>query len=130
MHCKPLGQGTYVLDNSPFYAYDVSLEDTIAASMQDGCLVFERVVRRGGHSTYRVRLPEGESHDAFLKHWSPQEHLGCTYEGTGVHPRRLYAIDVPPGVSVRNVYDLLEQGEHEGWWEFEEGHCFSPEYVQ
>lgn len=126
MHAIDEGNDRFVLDNSPFYAYGVSFGDTIAATMQDGELVFTRVVARGGHSTYRIQLPAGCDHDAFLNHWSKFEGMGCSYEGSSANPQRLYAIDVPSGVDVRAVYRLLEKGEADGAWEFEEAHYCDP----
>ena len=69
MWASVLNDGTYEIDNSPFEAYEISYQDVVAAHMQDGRLVFDRVVRRGGHSTYRVKLNSGAEHDVFLKSW-------------------------------------------------------------
>ena len=59
---KPLADGTYVLDNSPFHAYGVSWQDVVYAELVETGLVFSTIARRGGHSTYRVRLPKGQTH--------------------------------------------------------------------
>jgi hypothetical protein len=48
--------GAYVIDNSPWLAYGISAGDCVLAEKRDGTLRFLRVERRGGHSTYRVRL--------------------------------------------------------------------------
>lgn len=61
--------------------------------------------------------------------WSELEVLGCTYEGSNVGERLLYAVDVPPHAAVAEVYRLLEQGESEGDWEFEEGFYCSPDFI-
>jgi hypothetical protein len=34
----------------------------------------------------------------------------------------LYAIDIPPTVNINEAYKVLEQGEADGVWEFEEGY--------
>lgn len=39
---------------------------------------------------------------------------------------RLFAIDVPPEADIHGVYSMLEDGEREGAWDFEEGHCGHP----
>lgn len=124
LHSKRSSDGLYVLDNSPFYAYDVSFCDEVRAKPINGRLVFQTVAKRGGHSTYRVRLPTGKSHEDFLSKFSELERLGCTYEGTGNNERRLYAIDLPPSSNVADVYQILEDGEKAGNWEFEEAHFF------
>jgi len=117
--------GTYVLDNSPFDAYDVSFKDQVSAKYEDGMLVFQDVVKRGGHSTYRVKLNRGASHDEFLRYWPPLALLGCTYEGAG-RERRLYSIDVPRSSAVQRVYEYLKEIKEKGVWEFEEAHYFDP----
>lgn len=123
MFAQPLPSGHYRIDNSPFHVYGVSNGDTVSAAPdQDGRLVFTDVVQRGGHSTYRVRLPPGQGPSCFLKHWPALLALGCSFEGAD---GRLYAIDLPPGVPVEAVYALLAQVEQAGVWEFEEAHYAS-----
>ncbi|KAB7768816.1 DUF4265 domain-containing protein [Xanthomonas maliensis] len=114
--------GLYKLDNSPFYFYGISFGDLFKVKENGGDLIFERVIARGGHSTYRVKIPIGEGHNFFLKNWTSLQDLGCTYEGSDVGPQRLYAIDVPPSADIFKVYELLEKGEREELWVFEEGH--------
>ncbi|HYD37531.1 MAG TPA: DUF4265 domain-containing protein [Allosphingosinicella sp.] len=122
MHADPLPDGTFRLDNSPFHSYGISLGDRFEVVKEEGRLFFSKVAARGGHSTYRVKLPRGKSHSEFLRHWEPLKALGCTFEGSGVDERRLYSIDIPPGADVHAVYALLEEGEAAGLWDFEEGH--------
>lgn len=122
MYARPLGDGRYVLDNSPFYVFDVSYCDEFVARDVDGELVFSHVTSRGGHSTYRIRLPEGKDHSHFLAYWKEIESEGCSYEGSSVNSRRLYAIDIPPGADVNKVYGAMQKYEDLGVWEFEEGH--------
>ncbi len=117
--------GTFRLDNIPWYARGVSCNDVVSAFRgADDALWFERVLRRGGHSTYRVRAaPEVReadrpfARDILTTLWD----FGCTAEhdddGT-------LALDVPPGVPVAAVYDLLQLGEDEGIWVFEEGYAY------
>jgi Domain of unknown function (DUF4265) len=58
----PIESGAFVLDNSPFYADGVSYLDTVSANWDGDQLVFAEVIQRGGHSTYRIRLPPDKSH--------------------------------------------------------------------
>jgi hypothetical protein len=122
---KFVREGVYIVDNSPFYAYEISCGDTVAATDVDGFLTFTGVVERGGHSTYRVKLPSDCDHDHFLAHWPPLAALGCTYEGTG-GARRLYSIDVPEQSRVGAVFEILQTAEASEIWEFEEAHYFGP----
>lgn len=128
MHAVSEDDGTFVLDNSPFYAFDISFGDRFEAIKEDGVLTFSRIIARGGHSTYRIKLPQNAKHDFFLQHWSSLEELGCSYEGASDDAeRKLYSIDIPPGVNVFDVYRVLEKLECKDIWEFEEGHYFRSE---
>jgi hypothetical protein len=122
MHARSLGGGRYVLDNSPFYAFGISFDDVFLAEQKDGELIFSQVIRRGGHSTYRIKLPVGCDHEYFLKHWTELDALGCTFEGSSATPQRLYSIDVPPTSDVFEVYRVLEEKEQQKFWSFEEAH--------
>lgn len=126
MYAIDIGEGRYVLDNSPFHVYGISCGDVFSAVFRDGDLVFASVIARGGHSTYRVRLPEGKDHCHFLAYWDELQRLGCTFEGSGLGEKRLYALDIPPSVDVAKVYRYLEEMENEGVWQFEEAHYFDP----
>ena len=108
------------LRNVPFFAFGVSVEDVVFARVTEGLLEFDGVSIRGGHSTYRIIPKATASPESLKQRWQELEQLGCTYEQG---PGRLRATDVPPKADIYKVYALLEQGEREGIWEFEEGHC-------
>lgn len=124
VHALSVGADLYRIDNSPFYAYDLSYRDTVRAERSQGRLLFKETVARGGHSTYRVKLEEGNSHEDFLARFEALSALGVTFEGTSRSKRHLYAMDVPPEVDVQRVYDVLTRGEEDSFWEFEEAHFF------
>lgn len=126
MYAVPAGGATFVLDNSPFYVYGLSYCDTFEAAQRDERLIFTKVIARGGHSTYRIRLPSGADHQYFLLHWQDLEKLGCTYEGSSSGEARLYSIDMAPTVDVAAAYAYMDQKEREGTWCFEEGHYYKP----
>jgi len=111
----------YRIRSIPFFATGISVNDIAAVRWEDGQAVLDRVILRGGHSTYRIFLLNLDlASEAFRVHWSPLEAMGCTYERATEH---LVAIDVPPPADIQAVYKLLERGEIEKVWEFEEGHC-------
>jgi hypothetical protein len=116
-------QQRFRLRNVPFFVFGVSVEDVVFARPAEGIYEFEGVSIRGGHSTYRIITRAAGSAESFEQKWQVLEQLGCTYEQG---PGRLRAVDVPPRANIYKVYELLEQGEHEGVWEFEEGHCGHP----
>jgi hypothetical protein len=128
MHAVPLGGTTFLLDNSPFYVYGISYCDVFEAVQRDDRLVFLKVLERGGHSTYRVKLPLGQGHSYFLLHWQVLEKLGCTYEGSSSDVTRLYSIDMAPTVDVAAAYTWMDAKERDGVWFFEEGHYYKPEH--
>ena len=117
-----VGLDEYCLENVPFYAFGVSFQDTVLAPKENGLPVFSKVIRRGGHSTYRLVL--NDSHrDDFDRYLDPLQGRGCSYE-EGHKP--LLAVDVPPEANIFEVYAGLEAGEKAGVWSFEEGHCGHP----
>ena len=120
---EPLAAGEYRLRNTPFYAHGISAEDVVFAREEDGRLWFAGVARHGGRSTYRLIPSAGVAPAHLGEHWDPLQRLGCSYEEG---PGRLLAVDVPPEADIQAVYELLELGEQEQLWEFEEGHCGHP----
>jgi len=105
---RRLGEDMFKIDNIPFYVFD-----------------FQNVIRRGGHSTYRVLLTQlaGFEGDAWKTRWPQLEALGCRCE---VARKRWIAIDVPKVSNADDVYALLEKGRNDGVWSIDEGHCGHP----
>lgn len=116
--CIDLGNGLFKLDNVPFYARDVAVGDVVRAASADGGLVAVEVVRRGGHSTYRIiTLDPTLGQEQFLERWRPLDALGCSFEGNG---SGLFAIDVPACVNLERLRQLLDVGVDDGVWDYEE----------
>lgn len=99
----PLGNDLFRIDNSPFYAYSVSLGDVVLAPFDDerGIASFERVVTKSGHRMIRV-LFETAATDGSTSAQTLAEFvsLGCTFEGSN---GRYICIDVPPQVELETV---------------------------
>jgi hypothetical protein len=112
---------TFRIRNSPFFAFDLSAEDIVRAEKVGGEWQFREVVERGGHSTYRVYLlNERELNDDDVQQaWQPIAAIGATYENAN---SRFFSVDIPPGSDIEAIYALLERGEAESIWEFEEAH--------
>jgi len=116
---EPVGGDRFRLQNSPFFAFGVSAEDVVSAvPARKGIYKFQQVVQMGGHSTYRIFLQDSTiADDCFLTRWHEIQALGATYEnGNG----RFVSVDIPPETDIRKIYCLLEQGEKDGVWAFEE----------
>jgi hypothetical protein len=123
MWALPLGSGSFVLRNVPFYTNGISFDDQFAAEVIDRALAFRVVTRRGGHSTYRIITYEGNDTPKFSAAWRPLAVIGCTYERADGH---LIGVDVPPTADIHDVYRLLEAGAAAETWDFEESHVGHP----
>lgn len=122
---------TFVIRNTPFFAKGVSFLDTVIADIdkdRDDVFIFSRAKKGSGHSTYRIIIEQISK--TFLSYWKKLEKLGCSYESasyeTSEGDKILYAIDVPALTDIYAVYTILEKGEKNGIWIFEEGHCGHP----
>lgn len=116
----------YKILNSPFFTRGVSYLDIVrAAPGADGVrLEFAGVLDHAGHSTYMVLVSPTCS--ALATYWKRLEAMGCTYESTTIDTsagkKILYSIDVPDTADVYVVYAILEEGERNDVWTFQEGH--------
>lgn len=120
-------EGVYKLENSPFFVSDVSFRDWVAASRVEGKLLFDKVIVRSGHSTYRILLKDAEQNQKrWYEYWLKLQSVGCTYEENRSLNLPMLTVDVPAEVDIYSVYRLLQDGEEAGVWEFEEGHCGHP----
>ena len=52
--CLPTDSGTFIVDNIPFYATNISMADEILAERRDGQLWFQSVVNPSKNTTVRV----------------------------------------------------------------------------
>ena len=113
-----LGENLYRLDNLPWYAYRVSLQDIVEAKPDEvGQLRMVRIAEKSGNRTLRVRCEIGDT-DGELTYESRQflvglTERGCSYEGAD---KILIAINVPPQVRLEDVVAYLEESGFE--WEY------------
>lgn len=126
------GPPQVILRNIPFHVEGVSFLDTVfvrRVQAEGGAyFAFDGVAARGGHSTYMI-LTSMEC-PKFSKYWSKLQELGCRYESgdleTSYGRKMLYAVDVPPESDIEAVRALLNQGEVDGVWIFQEGNVEHP----
>ena len=117
----------YYIKNTPFYANSVSFLDIVTIQESKdikGVFFLSDIVEKSGHSTYRILFdPENVG---FESYWKKLELLGCGYEssteGTIQGTKGFYAVDVPKETDIFEVYEVLEDGENNGIWTFDEGH--------
>ncbi|MDQ2843142.1 MAG: DUF4265 domain-containing protein [Acidobacteriota bacterium] len=115
--------GLYVVKNIPFYAKGVSCEDLVQAEPDGPALVFRRVVRHNGHSTYRVYASVGRTAPDIAVLVGKLRGLHCDIEPA---TDNLIAIDVLPEADVYKVYNTLVEAEQKGMIDFQEGHFGHP----
>ena len=101
-----IGDNLYELDNSPFFAYNVSWKDVIEALPgSDGRLEFKKVVKKSGHKTIRVIFdPPVNQSAASKKILDDMVEMGCSFEGA--NPAYI-AVDIPPAVDLLKVREYL-----------------------
>lgn len=111
----PLGEERFVLENSPFFAYGVSWQDTILAPFdeREGMHAFQRVLKKSGNRTIRVifdpPVSPGNASDEVLQGLVG---LGCSYEGA--NPTYV-SINIPPDIVLEHVCSFLI--DREAQWE-------------
>jgi hypothetical protein len=118
MWARDLGGGLFELQNVPFYAYGLNLNDVVRASSPDPTLKPEirEVVRSGGHRTLRVVFTNGCSAEAQSLVLDPLAKLGVTFErATAKH----LALDVVPEGRYDTVCEALAKLEADGVLEYE-----------
>lgn len=116
--------------NSPFFTKGINYHDVVKAhkSSEDLGLEFDEVVSRSGHSTYMIVTQKDEPRlDAY---WDRLRQKGCSYESMEMNfsmgRRQLMSVDVPPAANIHDVYAVLQKGEDEGVWMFQEGYAHLP----
>jgi len=112
---RPLSDGLFQIDNVPFFAKGIAYGDIVSASAEQKELRFREVVRPSGHHTLRLIIyDEGEvsSVIALLKN------MGCAVERS--HIPGLVSVDVPPDVSLAVLRPVLDEGEAQERWGYEE----------
>lgn len=120
MWLEQIQNNQYLLLNIPLYSYGISLSDTVSVKKTDGKFVFDKIIIRGGNHTYRILLKSGFGRHDFEKKWASFDEFGCSYESSK-SPDNVFGINVPKGANIAAVYQLLETGENEGIWHFDEG---------
>jgi hypothetical protein len=119
---RPVGDDEYELDNIPWFARGVAIGDRVRAFRDDdGVLTFRDKVAWSGRYTIRV-IPtaEGSSREQIEEVIAAFHPLGAECEG-GLPAFKIVALDIPPTARLSEIKALLEQGEAEGRWGWEEG---------
>jgi hypothetical protein len=118
---RPVGEGLFKIDNIPFFATGVAVDDVVAAIPDGGVLQYKDVVQPSGHSTLRIIVYE-ESQAAEVR--ALFKRMGCSTELS--HIPGLIAVDVPPSVSLEPLRRVLDEGRSQGRWDYEEACLAEP----
>jgi hypothetical protein len=102
----------YKLDNSPFYAYNVSWEDLIEAinENEDEFPVFQRVIEKSGNKTVRICFKEPVDENNFILNRLIE--MGCSFEGSN---SIYFSINIPREINLMDISQYLKSQEIE--WE-------------
>jgi hypothetical protein len=116
-----LGDGTVRLDNTPWFVRGVASGDIIRVDVdEDGLRWAGETIRASDNCTIRLIVLKDDGSAAARQSVLEIFHrLGTT--GEGIERFRMVALDVPPTADLIRIRKLLEHGESQGWWEWEEG---------
>ena len=103
-----LDNNLFRLDNSPFYAYDISWQDIVEATEEaEDFYEFVRVAEKSGNRTVRIIFQNFTGKDEQGKGiLSDIENLGCSYEGAN---SKLISITIPSTVDFESVINYLSE---------------------
>ena len=113
--CSSTAQGTYVVDNIPFYARDVSLGDEIATDIADGEETFKEVVRKSANTTVRVFVKDLANTQRYRGELNS---LGCITELSEISG--MFSVSMPPEAKVADALAFLDRASESHEIGFEE----------
>jgi hypothetical protein len=105
----------YKLDNIPFYAKGVALNDVVSAEETNGYLCVTSLLKPSGHSTVRIWFANTDDIEPFRE---ILRKIGCASEISDVP--RLIAVDIPPDVDYSKIRRILDEGLSEEKWDYQE----------
>lgn len=115
--------GTYEIENIPFYSYDVAVGDVVKAQDVDGELFYLERVRESGNSVIRMLVYDRQELESIR---AELRALGCDSEGDGV----VLAVNIPAAVPYAPIFRFLSEGDRAKRWGFEEAVlCHEPDPV-
>jgi hypothetical protein len=127
---QAVGADEYELKNIPWFAKGFAIGDRVRAERGvDGALIVREQLAWSGRYTIRV-IPTGggssrEQIEGVIAAFSP---LGVECEG-GLPAFRIVALDIPPTARQAEIKGLLQEGEAEGRWGWEEG-CIDDRWAE
>jgi hypothetical protein len=109
-------QGNYYeINNIPFFAPNIALNDLVSAEEDAGVLYFNKMIKPSQHSTIQLIIFRKED---LMQVGKELENFGCTWEGSNI--KTLISVDIPKDVSYSIVKKYLDKGEKENQWSYKE----------
>src|SRR5689334_7834646 len=102
--CLPQERDVFQVDNIPFYAYDISLEDKIRADVQRGVLRFEKLLAPSKNTTIRVFAKDQSSEPLIVPSMQSFGGLTEAMEGSS-----LVAISFSPSADLAGALAFLDR---------------------
>jgi len=112
----------YRIDNIPFLAPNIALNDIISVEEEDGALYFDSLVEPSGHTTLQIVVFDESNVSGIVKEL---ERFGCSWEGS--HLKTLISVDVPKDVDYAPIKKYLVENEKENILSYKEA-CLSHGY--
>ncbi len=107
--------GSFLIDNAPFFVRGISLGDRVEAVDRDGELVFKRVSAFSKNTVIRIVVADPYDEEAVMK---TLEELGC--QGERCSAPRLIALVVPPDIPIEPILGYLDRQYETKRLDFEE----------
>jgi hypothetical protein len=116
-----IGPDVVRIDSIPWFVRNLALGDLITVSRAaDGVLHPGERLRWSGNCTIRV-VALGEEGPAERARTVLDTFAGLGADGEVLGQYGMVALNVPPDADLAGVKRLLDRGEDEGWWSYEEG---------
>jgi hypothetical protein len=122
--CDKTGNGTYIVDNIPFVAKNISLGDIIIVEYDnsEGQYYFDNLVSASGNTTIRIIMFDNQKIEE-TRTWLNNNK--CDSEV--LNAMNIIAVNIPKEIAYRPIKAFLDSGEQNDKWSYEES-CLEHEY--
>jgi hypothetical protein len=117
----PVGGDLFELDNTPWFAMNAAAGDIFRARPDhDGVLWAAEKVRSSGNCTIRV-IPSADGPLAGDRQAVVDAFAAFGVDAEGFARFGMVSLNVPADAALAEVKGLLQRGQQDGWWHYEEG---------
>ncbi len=107
--------GTYEIDNAPFYVRDIGLGDIVSVTEEDGELYFRQLLKASSNTTVRVFVRDASKVQEIRNDLGQ---IGCDSELSD--SPRMFALVIPASTHLDQVLEYLDSKATAGEIDFEE----------